>query len=401
MPIGKGLLIGINYTGTAHALSGCINDMENLQHFLTKDGYFQSSQITSMTDRKSGKLYPTKANIMAQLDILLKYVKSQPAQTPIMLCIAYSGHGSYVKDNHKDESDGRDEVWCPIDFATQGFITDDDLFSKFIALLPKNVNLVLFSDSCHSGTILDLRYVYKLDAANVAITERQCPETVCNVICISGCRDEQVSADAYILDPTTNRREYQGAMTASFLSNYTVGISYLQLITKMRQWLKNNGYTQKPVLSSGKVILIGNKFLLDKTNLKKETISKIKKKEEKKKKKEKSKDKENDSDENEEEKDKKKKKEKKKDKEKDDEEKEKSLSNKDSDKNEEDKERKKDKSSSKKEKKKDKSDKKKDKKKDKKNKKKDKKSKKKDNISDDETSSISSLSSSASNVSGC
>ena len=396
MPIGKGLLIGINYTGTAHALSGCINDMENLQHFLTKDGYFQSSQITSMTDRKSGKLYPTKANIMAQLDILLKYVKSQPAQTPIMLCIAYSGHGSYVKDNHKDESDGRDEVWCPIDFATQGFITDDDLFSKFIALLPKNVNLVLFSDSCHSGTILDLRYVYKLDAANVAITERQCPETVCNVICISGCRDEQVSADAYILDPTTNRREYQGAMTASFLSNYTNGISYLQLITKMRQWLKNNGYTQKPVLSSGKVILIGNKFLLDKTNLKKEAIGKIKKKKDNKKKKEKSKDKGNDNDENEEEKDKKKKKEKKKD-----EEKEKSVSKKDSDKNEGDKEKekKRDKSSSKKEKKKekkkDKSDKKKDKKKDKKSK------KKEDNLSDNETSSISSLSSSTSNASSC
>ena len=53
------LLIGCNYIGTQYELSGCINDVVNIQHKLkTQYGF---NNILIMTDTTSKK--PTKANI--------------------------------------------------------------------------------------------------------------------------------------------------------------------------------------------------------------------------------------------------------------------------------------------------------------------------------------------------
>ena len=56
----KCLLIGINYTGTENQLSGCINDSENLQHFLIANHYFSAQEITMMNDQQDAdsELYP-------------------------------------------------------------------------------------------------------------------------------------------------------------------------------------------------------------------------------------------------------------------------------------------------------------------------------------------------------
>lgn len=123
------------------------------------------------------------------------------------------------------------------------------------------MNLILLSDSCHSGTIADLRYSYKLDINNAIKTHKKYTDTKCNILCISGCQDNQVSADTYLIDTQTNQHEYQGAMTASLIANYNNSISCGQLVKNMKSWLKEKGYQQIPELSSGKKIDINNKFL--------------------------------------------------------------------------------------------------------------------------------------------
>jgi hypothetical protein len=66
---------------------------------------------------------------------------------------------------------------------------------------------------------------------------------------ISGCRDNQTSADAYINNVS------RGAMTwalLTVLNDNSNGITWSNLLQKMRTNLINNKFTQMPQLSCGK-----------------------------------------------------------------------------------------------------------------------------------------------------
>jgi len=258
----KCLLIGINYTGSGNALNGCINDSENLKEFLLSKNYFKESDTVMMNDHKSGNLYPTKKNIMHHFNELVTFANTNKNKQ-VELFVSYSGHGYHIKDTNGDEEDGQDEVLCPIDFNTAGFIVDDYIRASFVDKLPANVKLIMFVDACHSGTMLDLKYAYKVNATHAYNVYGNYKDTACNVVSISGCRDNQTSADAYVKDDRENVMEYQGAMTASLIKNYHDGISYNELITKMRSWLISNKYAQVPQLTSGKLININDPFLLN------------------------------------------------------------------------------------------------------------------------------------------
>lgn len=257
----RGLMIGINYTGSSNALNGCINDCENLKQFLTSKNYFKSNELIMMNDNQSGGLYPTKANILNQFRELVKFANANKGKQ-IEMFISYSGHGHHIKDTSGDEADGQDEVLCPVDFSSAGFIVDDQIRADLIDKLPSNVKLLMIVDACHSGTMGDLRYAYKVDSSNAYTVFGNYKDTKCKCVLISGCRDDQTSADAYVRDDIQKRMEYQGAMSASLIKNYSDGITYNDLINKMRSWLRNNRYTQVPQLSSGKLININDKFIL-------------------------------------------------------------------------------------------------------------------------------------------
>jgi Caspase domain len=61
--------------------------------------------------------------------------------------------------------DGFDEALVPLDFKDVGMILDDDLFENIIQKLPKGVHLVCLMDCCHSGSILDLPYIFTADGS--------------------------------------------------------------------------------------------------------------------------------------------------------------------------------------------------------------------------------------------
>lgn len=259
--IKRALLIGINYTGSQYALSGCINDSVNLKEFLKSKKYFTEEEFIMMNDNQEGVKYPSKLHIIEQLAGLLNLAHRNKSKE-VLLLVAYSGHGANVTDTSGDEADGRDEVLCPIDCATQGYITDDVIKEVFISKLPRNVKLVKLIDACHSSTMLDLKYHYLLTKLNTYTVHGKMPMTRCTVISISGCRDDQTSSDAYLENKETNKYEHQGAMTASFIANFEEGITYNKLMKKMREWLKVKGFTQVPELCSGRYINVKERMLL-------------------------------------------------------------------------------------------------------------------------------------------
>jgi hypothetical protein len=73
---------------------------------------------------------------------------------------AYKGHGGQTKDLDGDEDDGYDEVIYPVDFRQVGHITDDEMHRIMVQPLLPGVRLTAIFDSCHSGTAIDLPYLY-------------------------------------------------------------------------------------------------------------------------------------------------------------------------------------------------------------------------------------------------
>lgn len=71
-----------------------------------------------------------------------------------------AGHGGQTEDLDGDEEDGYDEVIYPVDFKTAGHIVDDQIHDIVVKPLQPGVRLTAIFDSCHSGSVMDLPYLY-------------------------------------------------------------------------------------------------------------------------------------------------------------------------------------------------------------------------------------------------
>jgi hypothetical protein len=242
----KALLIGINYNGTSYELSGCIDDANRMKDLLTQHGFNEISMFTDNTTIK-----PTKENILNGLKNIIKN-----AEAGDILFFYFSGHGSYTYDKNADETDGRDEMIISLEL--QG-ILDDEIKTILINNMKREVTIVGLFDSCHSGTILDLKYNY-LDSNNYDKYTENDKTSECNgnVIMISGCMDLQTSAEAFI------DNKIQGAMSWSFIHclNEKPETSWRDLIKSMRNLLKSNSFSQIPQLSTDSFYDIDSKIFI-------------------------------------------------------------------------------------------------------------------------------------------
>lgn len=281
----KALLIGINYIGQKNELRGCINDVKNLSAFLTERYGYRHEDMVILTDDQSDPIrQPTKANIIRAMGWL-----AQGARPNDSLFLHFSGHGGQTEDLDGDEDDGYDEVIYPVDFKVAGHIVDDDIHSLVVKPLMQGVRLTAIFDSCHSGTAMDLPYVYSTkgvlkepnlaaEAGQGAITALtayargdiggvvssvmglatkafkgndgynktiQTKTSPADVIMFSGSKDDQTSADAMIAQKAT------GAMSWAFITALKQSPqqpSYVQLLNAIRDVLATK-YEQKPQLS--------------------------------------------------------------------------------------------------------------------------------------------------------
>lgn len=294
----KALLIGINYTGTANQLNGCVNDCNNVQEFLLQNG-FSKDNIVLLNDQQTNKRsIPTRDNILDGVKWLVKDARANDS-----LFFHYSGHGGQTPDKTGDEADGNDEVIYPLDFETAGFIDDDTLHEIMVNPLPKGTRLTALFDSCHSGSVLDLPYTYStkgvikepnlLEEAGSGLLDtfkaysqgnqkavvqgimgvaksfmnkeraekanevtKQTKTSPADVITLSGCKDDQTSADA------KENGQATGAMSYSFLKvmRENPKQSYLSLLNGTRDILALK-YSQKPQLSSSHPIDTNLQFI--------------------------------------------------------------------------------------------------------------------------------------------
>lgn len=251
------LCIGINdYPGTSSDLSGCVNDANDWADILEKNGY----STTIMLDKKA----TGKAIRKAIASIVGNAVKGD------RVIIQYSGHGSFVPDEDGDEADNTDECLCPYDIMTNGPITDDELFDLYDAKM-NGVQVVMISDSCHSGTVAKFAPIVTPPSTSIKDAPRRrvrflppsvfLPKEAVNKlgVCrafrasnppgryasllLAGCQDTEYSYDACF-----NGR-YNGAFSyvaLSVLKKIKKGANFSQWFKEIREVLPSQQYPQRP-----------------------------------------------------------------------------------------------------------------------------------------------------------
>ncbi|MFT7670822.1 MAG: hypothetical protein ACI8X5_003535 [Planctomycetota bacterium] len=184
------LLVGINKYAAGEwapqALSGCINDVANMQALLIERFGFDPKEIRVLLNEAATH----EALIQAFDEHLLRKVR--PGSTVVLYL---SGHGSRIPDASGDfsaEPDGYDSTFLAYDSRADKLrgerdVTDDELRSLLSVLTHVTDQVIVISDTCHSGGIVrgkqtarsaplglaqaDMAYVRKFWPEDVALEE--------------------------------------------------------------------------------------------------------------------------------------------------------------------------------------------------------------------------------------
>ena len=265
-------------------LRGCVNDVQSLfSALINKFGFKQGDNMRMLVDERA-----TKAGILDRLNWLVSQAEHGD------LCVfQYSGHGSQVPSrSDSGEVDGLDEIICPVDLNwDNGYITDNQLGEIMDSIANKGATPIFIFDSCHSGTITrdlvhwikenvsatpiffednnlppDLKIKYgakitiawkdKFIAPPIDIQARMkpglnTPDRTPLGIVVSGCKDDQTSADAYF------GGIYNGAMTKSLIKilNDIPDLSWNELGRLLPDYVKRAGFEQIPSIAGPEALM--------------------------------------------------------------------------------------------------------------------------------------------------
>jgi hypothetical protein len=278
-PRRSALLVGINYNNNPNAtLNGCYNDVVNVSQYIRSALAYPSSAVSILTDGNRGAagagtasvLPPTRQNIIAGMAALVAGMVAGDEAV-----FHFSGHGSLVRDTNGDEVTGLDSCLCPLDYdapasAGGGIITDDEIRALLVNRVPRGARLYVILDCCHNGTGCDVRYKYEdfslllrppsgrtpavWRTQQKAFVNGKYTETAGEVFMISGSRDEQTSADAYI------NNAFAGALTYAIFAILRANqaairtYSWSSLLRDVRHFMRVNRYSQVPQVMTGQLI---------------------------------------------------------------------------------------------------------------------------------------------------
>lgn len=210
-----GLHIGLNqvdpneYGGWDGKLTACEFDAKDMESIAKSQGFSTKILLTKQA---------TSQIVIDELENL-----SDTLAEGDRLILSYSGHGGQIPDIIGEEGDSQDETWVLYDRE----LVDDELYNSFSKFKP-GVGIIVFSDSCHSGTVTrellyrDLVPTINRDISKEDVRIKAIPENIqsnvyqknkemynkiqknsigarssisATVLLISGCQDNQESLD--------------------------------------------------------------------------------------------------------------------------------------------------------------------------------------------------------------
>jgi hypothetical protein len=264
MAKGRSLHIGLNsvdanaYGGWGGQLRACEADANDMAALAEGLGY------------ETHQLLTAEATSSAILEELARAVTD--LEDGDIFFLTYSGHGGQVPDTNGDDPDRMDETWVSYDRQ----IIDDELYAAF-GTFAAGVRIALLSDSCHSGSVArGVLIAVRPEALSAALSSQDSPGSlmkampsdVCardyqnrradydriqqqvnafdktdigaSVLLISGCQDNQTSADGDrngLFTETLKSVWDDGAFKGSY-KRFAKGI-----VAKMPPWQTPNYFT--------------------------------------------------------------------------------------------------------------------------------------------------------------
>ena len=262
------LLIGNNYRDN-NSLRGCHNDIERIETRIKckkLSNIFSKFKNTDMEILKDA----TRDEILNGFDNLISKINLEKINDNEWLsCIIYihfSGHGTWITDKNKDELDNKDE--CIVG-NSDSIITDDEIYQLLLTISNPNAKIIISFDCCHSGTGIDLGYIYNRNTRKYQLTNNKLKNIKPNILFFSGCKDEQTSTESYLRE----FGEFGGAFTDSLLDKDWLNrdifdllednkTSLSHIIEKINNYMIMNSFTQRPCLSTNMSnIIIDNDYL--------------------------------------------------------------------------------------------------------------------------------------------
>ena len=237
-----GLLYGLNYEKSYFpTLRGCENDMYNFKNMLVTDYGWESGDL--------------KCNSETSKDEIIDELK-KAISTYENIWFSFSGHGWHSKNTDKfdTEVDGEDECLVMSKYSNNDmYLYDDTIFQIIQENLQDHQKMFCIIDTCHSGTMVDLEYIY--NKTNLKINNNK--NIKGKVISFSGCTDSQQADDIFI-----NKDQTYGAMSHIFQKNVkgfninewfdgmNVDKQFITLCNNINDDLKKNNHSQISRLSS-------------------------------------------------------------------------------------------------------------------------------------------------------
>ncbi len=271
----KKLYLGVGINAYAQSpLRGCVNDIQDLFKFLVEQYAFKPGDNMRLLLNERA----TTQTIRDRMDWM-----RDKAQRDDICAFQDSSHGSQVPTrSDSGEVDGMDEIICPYDFNWDGnYITDNEIGQWVVDIRSKGAFPIVIIDACHSGTItrnfglpfdiqpiffepvdlpddLRIKYGFKISIPwgvrylappldiMARMTEGLRPrksESIYGAV-ISGCQDNQTSADAYI------DGRFNGAMTRCLIdilaNDVDKKFTWGDLNTLLQHKVKARNFSQIP-----------------------------------------------------------------------------------------------------------------------------------------------------------
>jgi len=233
---GLALTVGLNSVDPGHysGWSGDLNACEADANDMADIARSQMFEATTLLTRDA-----TRENVIENIRNAAKTLKLGD-----IFMFSYSGHGGQLPDLNDSEPDGMDETMC----LYNGELVDDEIYSLW-GEFAQGVRILVFSDSCHSGTVTkaanfrstinlrssntDIKGVkYRLLPADIALrtyrANREFYDPIlknkelkesrkiinASILLISGCMDNQLSADG----------NFNGLFTSQLLTVWKNGL---------------------------------------------------------------------------------------------------------------------------------------------------------------------------------
>lgn len=239
---------GANYYGTSNELLTCNNDVRAVHTFwkqsIANPTGKQAEFILSDEPGTRSEAKPTRQNWLTTIARVqqLAHEQDQAGGCTEVLYMS-SSHGFFQKSSNPDELDGTSECFVTAEGSQTGLVWDYEIAQQFLQPLPASVHVLAIFDSCNSGSVMNLPWMYNRlskscnqDSHNTGIRA--------SVWAISGCRDEQTSAagsTSHALSVLTAHLlpllslVFRTVASGTTLPAITVATFYLQLLISLRK----------------------------------------------------------------------------------------------------------------------------------------------------------------------